>query len=37
MFQTKLTEVSSTNFTPTDTATLPSADTAPTVSANFGN
>jgi branched-chain amino acid transport system substrate-binding protein len=36
MYQTKLTEVSSTNFTPTDTATLPSADTAPTVSANFG-
>jgi branched-chain amino acid transport system substrate-binding protein len=36
MYQAKLTEVSATNFTPSLVATLPNADTAPAVSANFG-
>lgn len=35
MFQVKLNEVSSTDFTPTVLATLPNAATAPPVSANF--
>jgi branched-chain amino acid transport system substrate-binding protein len=37
MYQAKLTEVSSTDFTPSALATLPSADTAPAVAANFGS
>ena len=37
MYQAKLTEVSSTDFTPSLVATLPNADTAPAVSANFGS
>lgn len=36
MFQAKLTEVSSTDFTPSAVATLPNSDTAPAVAANFG-
>jgi branched-chain amino acid transport system substrate-binding protein len=37
MYQVKLTEVSSTDFTPSALATLPNADTAPAVAANFGS
>lgn len=36
MFQVKLTEASSTDFTPTVLATLPDTATAPSVAANFG-
>ena len=36
MYQAKLTEVSSTNFTPSVVSTLPNSDTAPAVSASFG-
>jgi branched-chain amino acid transport system substrate-binding protein len=36
MFQAKLSEVSSTDFTPSAVATLPNADTAPAVTANLG-
>jgi branched-chain amino acid transport system substrate-binding protein len=37
MYQAKLTEVSSTDFTPSALATLPNSDTAPAVVANFGS
>ena len=37
MYQAKLTEVSSTDFVPSLMATLPDADTAPAVAANFGS
>jgi branched-chain amino acid transport system substrate-binding protein len=37
MYQAKLTEVSSTDFTPSALATLGDSDTAPAVAANFGN
>jgi branched-chain amino acid transport system substrate-binding protein len=36
MFQAKLTEVSSTDFTPTAVGTLPNTDTAPVATANLG-
>jgi branched-chain amino acid transport system substrate-binding protein len=36
MYQAKLTEVSSTDFTPSLVATLPNADTAPPAAANLG-
>jgi branched-chain amino acid transport system substrate-binding protein len=36
MFQAKLSEVSSTDFTPSSVATLPNADTAPVATANLG-
>ena len=37
MYQAKLTEVSSTDFTPSTVSTLPNADTAPAVTGNFGS
>jgi branched-chain amino acid transport system substrate-binding protein len=37
MYQAKLTEVSSTDFTPSAVATLSNADTAPAAAANFGS
>lgn len=37
MYQAKLTEVSSTNFTPSLVTTLPNADTAPAATANLGS
>jgi branched-chain amino acid transport system substrate-binding protein len=37
MYQAKLTDVSATDFTPSLVATLPSSETAPAVSANFGS
>lgn len=37
MYQAKLTEVSSTDFTPSALATLANSDTAPSVAANFGS
>jgi len=37
MYQARLTEVSSTDFTPSTVSTLPNADTAPAVTGNFGS